>query len=163
MKASRIILLTMLFFAGISMLRAQTPTVTASPQGPDHGIPALGNTRVEKLAEAEANYLNGLKSDNPGLVESSLYYVLQLRIAYPDRKFPKLESAVDLLVAEGPTAGIRYKASLASTVFAAPRLIDPTRTAILTDNNDFFASIAEQLSNKLLVSKQINRNRIPEE
>jgi hypothetical protein len=154
MKTLHSILLILSLFMGGSLLWAQTLPATNPSQDSAPGVPPLGTPRVEKLAEAEANYLRGLISDNPGLVESSLCYAVQLQLAFPDMNFWKLENAVDLLMTDGQTAGIRYKASLASIVFASPRLVDDSLTSSPTDVNGYFASIAEQLSDKLLVHTQ---------
>ena len=148
MKTIRVTLIALLTFTGMSMLSAQ-PNSEAEAT-----TPALGITSIEKLAEAEINYTEGLASANIGLVESSLYYAVQLRLAFPERTFARLESSIDHLVKNGSTHCIRYKASLASTVFGSPRLIDAKRTSPITDMNAFFTSIADQLEQKLLVSNE---------
>lgn len=121
--------------------------------GNSRTIPVLGRSVTERLTEAEANYSKGLASDNDGLVESSLYYALQLRLAYPERAFPRLEKAVDGLVANGRTVGIRYKAHLASTVFVSPSIIDRGSVEDIADNDKLFSAVADQLESKLLVHK----------
>lgn len=126
---------------------------TQPVDGNSRTIPVLGRSVTERLAEAEANYSKGLASDNNGLVESSLYYALQLRLAYPDRAFPLLEKAVDRLVANGRTVGIRYKALLASTVFVSPGIIDRGSVEDIADNDKLFSAVADQLESKLLVHK----------
>ncbi|MBE0645070.1 MAG: hypothetical protein IH600_13385 [Bacteroidetes bacterium] len=147
MKTIHTILIVLLTIAGMSVLRAQ-PNNDAI-----EGVPGLGITRIDRLAEAEANYTAGLSSENNGLVESSLYYALHLRIAYPEQEFAALETAIDDLVKDGRTHCIRYKASLASTVFSSPRLIDPKLATATNDMNGFFTMVAKQLEQKLLVSK----------
>lgn len=148
MKAIRITLIVLLTVTGMSMLSAQ-PNSEA-----EVSTPTLGEARIDKLAQAEINYAEGLASSNIGLVESSLYYAVQLRLAFPEWTFSRLESSIDHLVKNGSTHCIRYKASLASTVFSSPRLIDGKRTRPITDMNAFFTSIAEQLEHKLLVSNE---------
>jgi hypothetical protein len=130
-----------------SMLHAQT-----TDPG-NRTIPVLGSSAIEQLTEAEANYAEGLSSENDGLVESSLYYALQLRLMYPERDFVRLEKAVDKLVADGRSVGIRYKALLASTVFASPGIIDRGSVENIADNDRLFAAVADQLESKLLVHK----------
>ncbi|MFA6234518.1 MAG: hypothetical protein WC824_10105 [Bacteroidota bacterium] len=148
MNALRMTLIALLFIPGISILSAQSNHYTLTKH------PVLGKLDVAKLADAEMNYTAGLASDNNGLVESSLYYALQLRLAYPERSFPKLYRAIDELVKDGRSQCIRYKAALACTVFAAPRLIERNQITDLSDTNEFFSSIAQQLESKLLVSSK---------
>ncbi|MBR9974449.1 MAG: hypothetical protein KFF77_02620 [Bacteroidetes bacterium] len=147
MKTLRLTLIAVLLCTAASIASAQNVTDDAS------GIPSIGTTRSERLAEAERNYANGLASGNDGLVESSLYYSLQLRLAYPERNFAALELAVDRLVAKGATTRIRYKAFLASTVFASPLLVESARLAAFQSSDAVFAEVARQLDGRLLVIK----------
>lgn len=147
MKSMRWYSVVPLLLCLLTSLHAQTTRI-------DAGTPCLGNSDGSRLADAERNYAAGLLSTNHGLVESSLSYAMQLRLRYPDHPFPTLEQAVDRLVLEGPTAGIRYKAMLASTVFAAPRLIDTRATDGIADCEQLFAEISAQLERKLLVHNE---------
>ena len=136
----------------IPLLLVFTSILHAQPADRDNGtIPVLGSSATERLAEAETNYANGLASDNDGLVESSLYYALQLRLMYPERDFSLLEKAVDKLVGNGRTTAIKYKALLASTVFASPSIIDRGSVEDIADNDRLFSVVANQLESKLLV------------
>lgn len=138
----------------IPLLLVFTSILHTQPADRDNGtIPVLGRSATERLTEAEANYANGLASDNDGLVESSLYYALQLRLMYPERDFSRLEKAVDKLVANGRTTAIKYKALLASTVFASPSIIDHGSVEAIADNDRLFSVVANQLESKLLVHK----------
>lgn len=148
MKSIRIPFIALLTILAVSILHAQSDTATEA------ACLGLGHARTEKLDEAEKNYAAGLMSGNDGLVESSLYYAVRMRLACPDRNFTTLQSSVDKLVKEGRTHCIRYKASLASTVFASPRLIDADESDSPADMNSYFSNIAEQLEHKLLVSNE---------
>lgn len=148
------IMYTLRFLPIIPLLFVFSSIFHAQPvDGNSRTIPVLGRSVSERLTEAEANYSKGLASDNDGLVESSLYYALQLRLAYPERAFPRLEKAVDGLVANGRTVGIRYKALLASTVFVSPSIIDRGSVEDIADNDKLFSAVADQLESKLLVHK----------
>jgi len=115
----------------------------------DHRYMSLATTKNMELAVS--NYVMGLKSDNIGVVESSLYYSLQLRLVYPDLDYSVLEKEIDRLVVEGATPAIRFKAHIACTVCASPALIDIKRLEGLENMDQFFAACAEELKNKLLV------------
>lgn len=145
MNTLRISLLVLLLTSAAPLLPGQSAIPNCD------GVPPLGMASLEKIEVAERNYSRGLASDNEGLVESSLCYALQLRLAYPDRSFPLLETAVDRLVAKGSSVKIRYKAFLASTIFASPRLIDRGRLPS-RDADALFVEVARQLDSKLLVS-----------
>ena len=147
MKSSRMLAIITLLLCTQFLLHAQTNPA-------ERTVPCLGRTDSTRLDAAERNYVSGLRADNHGLVESSLSYAMQLRLRYPDRHFPLLEHAVDRLVVEGADAGIRYKAMLASTVFAAPRLIDARATEGIGDCDGLFAEISAQLERKLLVHNE---------
>lgn len=139
----------------IAVLLSITTGTAFAQNGADEtsGVPSLGTTRIDRLAEAERNYANGLASENDGLVESSLYYALRLRLAYPEICFASLERAIDRLVAKGATTRIRYKAFLACTVFASPLLVDAAGLATLESSDAVFAEVARQLDGRLLVSR----------
>ena len=111
----------------------------------------IGTTSVHSLSLAVKNYRMGLEARNEGLVESSLYYAVCLRLKFPEETFPSLEKAIDRLVSRGATRTIRFKAYLASTVYASPALIDCSRLPIDGDVPAFFASIGNQLQTQLLV------------
>ena len=143
MNTSRITLIAILITISCS---------AAMAQGSGSAIPLLGAASSERIDVAVRNYEMGLASGNDGLVESSLHYAVQLRLSYPKRGFRTLEKAIDRLVAKGATARIRYKAFLASTVFASPLLVDGRIVSNTSDPDAMFAEIARQLDGKLLVS-----------
>jgi hypothetical protein len=116
-------------------------------------IPMLGGTAGAPKHCAISNYALGLRSDNAGLTESCLYYAVQLRVSKPDLDLGLLEREIDALVAGGKTLSIRRKAALASIIFASPSLVElpPHSTAPGIDN--FFASLNEQITARLVVMK----------
>ncbi|MDX9758022.1 MAG: hypothetical protein RBU27_02580 [Bacteroidota bacterium] len=147
MKSTRLYTIVPLLFFLLTSVHAQM-------NHDARDIPCLGRGDSTRLADAECNYVSGLCAENHGLVESSLSFAVQLRLRYPDRSFTALERAVDRLVLDGATPGIRYKAMLASTVFAAPRLIDTHVTDGIGDGDELFAAISAQLGRKLLVHNE---------
>jgi hypothetical protein len=111
----------------------------------------IGSASGNTLALAVKNYRMGLESENDGLVESSLYYAVCLRLKFPDKDFRTLENAIDDLVTRGATETIRFKAYLASTVYASPELIECDRLPEDGDTPAFFANLGNQLQQRLLV------------
>ncbi|MDT8324716.1 MAG: hypothetical protein RRA94_11420 [Bacteroidota bacterium] len=144
MKTLITMLLPLLLTA--SMLTAQNSTsVTEAP------ALNIGTTSDAAFTLAVRNYRMGLEADNQGLVESSLYHAVCLRLKYPEKDLRALEAAVDRLVSKGASKTIRFKAYLASTVFASPDLIDCSKLSGEGDSTGFFADISAQLQNRLLV------------
>ena len=141
--------------AGISALALiVTITLTAGAQNSNAGFTEgmkLGTVSNERLPLAIKNYRMGMNSENDGLVESSLYYAVRLRIAYPETDLTELETVIDDLVTEGRTQSIRYLAYLASTLFASPSLVDRETLEHTEDIPTFFGSVSEQLQNRLIV------------
>ena len=150
MKTRITLLITMLILTAGSRLTAQNPNEGFTTDGM-----TLGIATEKKFDQAVQNYIMGLKSDNDGLVESSLYYATRLRIAYPGEDLNALETTIDGLVTRGRTPSIRYMAYLASTLYASPSLVnreDLERTPNITS---FFASVSEQLQSRLIVRSNL--------
>ncbi len=146
MKTRITVLITMMILTAGARITAQNA---------DEGLTAdrmkLGTATEQKLDLAVQNYMMGLKSDNDGLVESSLYYAVRLRIAYPEKDLEALETTIDGLVTGGKTPSIRYLAYLASTLYASPSLVNREDLEQTSDITSFFASVSEQLQSRLIV------------
>jgi hypothetical protein len=68
----------------------------------------------------EANYLNSLNSEIPGVVESALGHITLMRIAYPRQDLKRLQEKLYELASLGATRSIRQKAFIAMQVFGNP-------------------------------------------
>lgn len=137
----------MLLFSGPGSISAQDTRTDAA------ALPPLGANTNAPLRNALLNYAAGLRSDNCGLVESCLYYAVQLRICKPEADLRVLEKDIDALVAGGKTLSIRRKAALASILFAAPALAVRPPANAEKDIDAFFAALNEQVTAKLVVMK----------
>ena len=102
------------------------------------------------IAQAKKGFLWSTKSDNNGVVEAALAHITHMRIMLPEEDMKNLESAVTLFVRGGQTPVIRYKAYLASLVFANPGMFRSTATETYNGCNEFFCAIATQLQQSLL-------------
>ncbi|HOJ03006.1 MAG TPA: hypothetical protein PK916_03285 [Bacteroidota bacterium] len=136
---------------GIVLITGSGLAQTRSTAAIDDAVPPLSNSDRQPSAVAIKNYERGLLSDNDGVVESSLYYAVRLRLTHPSHDFTTLSRAIDKLVASGRTPSIRYKAYLASTLYAAPALVRIETTSSPESMHDFFLDISEQLRSRLLV------------
>lgn len=136
------------------LLSAPASFAQDTTAGTDTVVLDIGTAQVDKLALAMKNYRMGLESENEGLVESSLYYAVCLRLKFPEMDLHELERSIDHLVSRGTTQAIRYKAYLASTVYASPGLVDASLLPRGENVPGFFAGIGNQLQTRLLVHNE---------
>jgi hypothetical protein len=102
------------------------------------------------IPQAKKGFLWSTKSENNGVVEAALAHITHMRIMLPQEDMKNLESAVTRLVSEGQTPVIRYKAYLASRVFADPTMFREAATGNYGGCNEFFCAIATRLQQSLL-------------
>ncbi|MCB2204370.1 hypothetical protein KQI65_06430 [bacterium] len=137
----------------ITLLFVTVHLSAQQPVGEQPAMPRLGAADKPSLDLAAANYALALQSDNDGLVESALYYLTCMRLAYPTYNLDEVSTLVDSLVTEGKTESIRFKAYLTSAVFDAPASVDCEQLRSTDDILAFFVSISNQLQHRLLVQK----------
>jgi len=145
MKTMLLTLMSLLLFLAGPQLRSQ------SNETDTQETLSLGGTGQVPSARALCNYVHGLKSENDGVVESSLYFAVRLRLAFPSCDVEDLSKAIDALVAHGRTHSIRHKAFVASTIFASPKLVDTESVRGTGTIDTFFADISRQITSKLVV------------
>lgn len=109
--------------------------------------PQAYNTKADLGAR---NYAMALRSTNPGLVESAMMQATIIKMKFPEAKYEALEKIVDSLVLNGSTSSIRYKAYFASNVFKNPTWFAKKNHIHHEDNDEFFASVAAQLQERIL-------------
>jgi hypothetical protein len=108
----------------------------------------------EKTIEsAPANYLQALKSDNDGMVESTIFHSLKYKMYYPERNTAQLENQIENLVENGKTEAIRYKAFLANQFMQNSKLLNKIGKQNYKDEAEFFKMLGEELNNYFLVAK----------
>ena len=145
MKTLLLTLMSLLLFLPGDLLRSQTKTTDTQV------TLALGGTGQVPSTRALRNYAHGLQSENDGVVESSLYFAVQLRLAFPASDMEDLSKAIDALVAHGRTHSIRHKAFMASTLFASPKLVNAESVRSAETIDACFADISRQITSKLVV------------
>ncbi|PLX32471.1 MAG: hypothetical protein C0600_02495 [Ignavibacteria bacterium] len=133
---------------------AALPIAAQSDRAPQLPDAILGSATADKLESAKKNYLLGLSSENDGVVESSLYFAVRMRLVYPDLEMEQISEEVDRLADEGNTSSIRYKAHIASTIFSSPSLVNVPQSCTAPDIPSFFISLSTQLQQQLLVQKR---------
>ncbi len=101
--------------------------------------------RNADLPKVSRNYLYCLRSDNTGIVESALAHVAYIRLALPAADLKDLKDAVRNLADKDCVPSVRYKAYLASMVFASPALFARIPDVPYADSREFFAAVDSQL------------------
>jgi hypothetical protein len=102
------------------------------------------------VPQAKKGFLWALKSDNDGAVESALAHIAQMRIMLPREEMKDIETALSQLAGSGRTQVIRYKAFLATQVFASPGLFQEEAAARYESGDEFFTAIASRLQRTML-------------
>jgi hypothetical protein len=95
--------------------------------------------------------MNLEESDISGIVEQTLYAVLECKNRYPELDYSQLLKAVDNVARENDNLSIEYKASLASMFLSHGSDIHITPISGADRYEYLFKQIADQLEQKLLV------------
>jgi hypothetical protein len=98
----------------------------------------------------ERGFLGSLNHEVPGVVESALGEIARLKLAQPQAVSPRIAERLEELAIEGETAGIRYKASLASLVFRFPSMFQVHQYTDYATSEEVFTDIARRLEQKVL-------------
>jgi hypothetical protein len=106
-----------------------------------------------KTEIAKFNYLMGLRSENAGLSASAMMQTAKVKMLYPDVNFDEVKNVTDSIVVNGKTPSIRYMAYLASNVLENPTWFAKKDRQATQDPDEFFASVAAQLQERLLGSR----------
>ncbi len=111
----------------------------------------------EKMAYSEAavkNYSESMKIDNEGVVESAIFYSVKLKLLYPERDTELIEDQLKVLILDGATERIRYKAQIAFTFISNPTMLANIEQKNYLDINDeLFQNLADELENRFLVNR----------
>lgn len=95
---------------------------------------------------AKANYLRSLKSDVNGVVESTIFILIEMKERYPELNYNNVVEKLDELVSEGNTPTIRYKAQLASLYIKYTNVFAGLKIKDKSNPDGYF----KELSNRLV-------------
>jgi hypothetical protein len=99
------------------------------------------------------NFQVSLRSDVPGVIESTMYNLVQCKNIYPDQEYAKVYRSLDEVAKNATDATIAYKASLVRLYLAyGAKFTDPT-VFDYSDHEKAFKHVANQLASNLLVSR----------
>ncbi len=96
----------------------------------------------------EQGYLHCLKHQNYGVVEGALYCIIKIKKDNPDLEMVDILRVVERLSHSGETAGIRYKANIASVYLNNQELLASALTgdtSAITDGADFWQMLVANI------------------
>ncbi len=103
-----------------------------------------------KIDQVVKNFQANLTSPIPGIVETTLGHIIWLRLVRPDVDLNSLQDAIVDVADNGPTAAIRYRASLASMVLYSPSLFASLKERSYARANDLFAGVSGKAQESLI-------------
>ena len=134
--------------------RAATTTLAA--------IVIFAFTATSQTSEPESRTFNhqrnfkefdySLQSEIPGIVESTIYTVIEYKNRFPELDYSRLGSELDEVARDNKDVAISYKARLASMYLTYSSNIQITPVSPALDHEYLFRQIAEQLEQKLLAA-----------
>lgn len=93
-----------------------------------------------------------LKSEIPGIVESTIYNIVVLKSYFPDANYNKVIYELNKIANDNVNPSIRYKAHLASMYLTFGKNIKINPDASGYNHQKVFRQLSEQLDKRLLVS-----------
>ena len=120
------------------------------------GVLLLSTATFAKVKPADSRFVEqiqtALKSDNPGVVESSIYVSLMAKNMFPEFNYNKVLNELSDLAADGNSAVIKYKAQLAAIYFKYPALFTDIEFKPTETPDKYFKMISNKLVDNSLVS-----------
>ncbi len=117
---------------------------------------AQGNIVVSKKLRAKQAYKivpKSLDSKIPGIVESTIYNLIEIKKYYPSGDYSDVVEKLNDIAQNYPDKTIRAKAYLAGIYLSSRDLLDVNPVENYSSHDYIFKQIAEQLENKLVYGK----------
>lgn len=128
----------------------------------DHGAAINGQEKDStqemslNLDRVEKNYLHALQSSNEGVVESTIYNILMLKLKFPNREIGEIKDELKQLAMEGNEQSVRYKAYIAMNFIGEVQWLSQYKeVAFLLESSDqeqLFRILADELKKGYLTS-----------
>ncbi|MGD1005901.1 MAG: hypothetical protein ABR980_01555 [Ignavibacteriaceae bacterium] len=97
-------------------------------------------------------FTTSLKSDIPGIVESTIYNVVVFKKYFPEKDYARIANILNSVARENEDPSIRYKAYLAEMYLNSATKVDIKPESSVQDHEYIFIQIADQLEKNLLVA-----------
>jgi hypothetical protein len=104
------------------------------------------------LEKAMQIFPSSLKSDIPGIVESTIYNVVVYKSIFPEKNFDDVVNVLNTVARENEDPAIRYKAYLAEMYLNSSANLSLKPESPAQDHEYIFIQIADQLEKNLLVA-----------
>lgn len=111
-----------------------------------------GNKVVSKKLIAEKAY-QVIPSSLNSIVESTIFNLIEIKKYYPSGNYTDIIEELNEIAQTYPDTTIRIKAYLATIYLSSSNIIDVQPMENYYEHDYLFRQIAQQLENKLLVSK----------
>ena len=113
-----------------------------------------GSDKYEQKAKKAFNViLTSLEHEVKGVVECTIYNAVLVKKYYPSADFSGIIDKLNEIAVENPDPSMRVKAFLAAVYLNSSNIIDVIPDPDTFEHEYIYKQIAEQLRNKLLVSK----------
>ena len=133
---------------GIAALAAAlTLAVTASAQ-PDESRYAKYD--AQKLMRG---FDASLRSEVPGIVESTIYNLVEYKSFFPEREYARFVRALSEIARNSADSTIAYKAMIAGMYLAYGSRVDDASVFTPYNHETAFKAVADQLAKKFLLSE----------
>ena len=104
------------------------------------------------LEKAMQVFPASLKSNIPGIVESTIYNIVVYKKYFPDKNYDNVVNVLNSVARENEDPAIRYKAYLAEMYLNSTAKVNVIPESPAQDHEYIFIQIANQLEKNLLVA-----------
>ena len=133
-----------------ALLTAAASNGTAQESADRSRIAPAERYRHLDRGKLERNYIEGLRSDNNGVVESAIAQVIKMKMVMPEEEFTGLKAEFGRLSVGGRTAQMRYKAYLAGLVLDNVSIFTRECGREYETPEALFSAISNRLQSELL-------------
>jgi hypothetical protein len=108
------------------------------------------NTEEQKVAYATKNLLIGLRSTNPGVIESAIRVTAQMKMRYLAADVSELVKDINALWQKYPSGTMRYKAYIALSICENPEWFANENSIVTANEENFFQAASTHMQKHLL-------------
>lgn len=107
-------------------------------------------TDDQKITFATRNLLNGIQSDNPGVIEASMRIAAQMKLRFSHADVAALTGAINKIRRTHPSGSLRYKAYVAAVVCEQPELFRDAESVNSAKDDEFYRAASTHMQQQLL-------------
>lgn len=100
------------------------------------GVSEVSNAQISE--NALKGYVTGLKSENSGLVESSLMEMAKIKVKFPALKSTEFETELKSRIVSEKDIMVRYKLVLTMYILENPSILKSDEIGNMNEPNQFF-------------------------